>query len=130
MNNKYLALALMTATLPAAAENVADNDSVGTQLQELVITHKQDNKRKLRSVATNTECLFAGELKRAACCNLGESFTTNPSVDVNYNDAATGAKQIKLLACLALTCKCSPKIFLTSEVRLPLMDWDTSPVRG
>jgi outer membrane receptor for ferrienterochelin and colicin len=97
MNNKYLALALMTAALPAAAENVADNDSVGTQLQELVITHKQDNKRKLRSVATNTECLFAGELKRAACCNLGESFTTNPSVDVNYNDAATGAKQIKLL---------------------------------
>ena len=37
------------------------------------------------------------ELFRAACCNLGESFTTNPSVDVNYSDAATGAKQIKLL---------------------------------
>ena len=37
------------------------------------------------------------ELFKAACCNLGESFTTNPSVDVNYNDAATGARQIKLL---------------------------------
>jgi len=37
------------------------------------------------------------ELFRAACCNLGESFTTNPSVDVNYSDAATGARQIKLL---------------------------------
>lgn len=37
------------------------------------------------------------ELFRAACCNLGESFTTNPSVDVSYNDAATGSKQIKLL---------------------------------
>lgn len=37
------------------------------------------------------------ELFRAACCNLGESFVTNPSVDVNYNDAATGARQIKLL---------------------------------
>ncbi len=37
------------------------------------------------------------ELFRAACCNLGESFTTNPSVDVNYSDATTGAKQIKLL---------------------------------
>ena len=32
------------------------------------------------------------ELFKAACCNLGESFTTNPSVDVNYSDAATGAK--------------------------------------
>lgn len=38
-----------------------------------------------------------GELFRAACCNLGESFVTNPSVDVNYNDAAVGARQIKLL---------------------------------
>lgn len=37
------------------------------------------------------------ELFRAACCNLGESFSTNPSVDVSYNDAATGSKQIKLL---------------------------------
>ena len=37
------------------------------------------------------------ELTRAACCNLGESFTTNPSVDVSYPDAATGARQVKLL---------------------------------
>lgn len=37
------------------------------------------------------------ELFKAACCNLGESFVTNPSVDVSYNDATTGARQIKLL---------------------------------
>ncbi len=37
------------------------------------------------------------ELFKAACCNLGESFVTNPSVDVNYTDAATGARQIRLL---------------------------------
>lgn len=29
--------------------------------------------------------------------NLAESFETNPSVDVSYADAATGARQIKLL---------------------------------
>jgi len=45
----------------------------------------------------NTETLGRQELFRAACCNLGESFTTNPSVDVSYSDAATGARQIKLL---------------------------------
>ena len=28
---------------------------------------------------------------------LGESFVANPSVDVNYSDAAVGARQIKLL---------------------------------
>ena len=47
--------------------------------------------------AINGNELGQGELFRAACCNLGESFVTNPSVDVNYNDAAVGARQIKLL---------------------------------
>lgn len=45
----------------------------------------------------NGNIIGCGELFRAACCNLGESFLTNPSVDVNYNDAATGTKQIQLL---------------------------------
>lgn len=47
--------------------------------------------------AIGGQIIGRGELFRAACCNLGESFTTNPSVDVNYTDAATGAKQIRLL---------------------------------
>jgi outer membrane receptor for ferrienterochelin and colicin len=36
-------------------------------------------------------------LKRAACCTLAGSFENNASVDVNYSDAVTGAKQIQLL---------------------------------
>lgn len=47
--------------------------------------------------ALNGQRIGRQELFRAACCNLGESFVTNPSVDVSYNDAATGARQIKLL---------------------------------
>lgn len=47
--------------------------------------------------AVNGVSIGQKELFRAACCNLGESFVTNPSVDVSYTDAATGAKQIKLL---------------------------------
>ncbi len=45
----------------------------------------------------NVELIGADQLIRAACCNLGESFVANPSVDVSYSDAATGAQQIKLL---------------------------------
>ncbi|MCM1490302.1 MAG: TonB-dependent receptor [Muribaculum sp.] len=52
--------------------------------------------RKLKG-AGNTELITSAELSRAACCNLGESFSTNPSVDVNFTDAATGARQIRLL---------------------------------
>lgn len=44
-----------------------------------------------------TEKIESGELKKAACCNLSESFQTNASADVNFSDAVTGAKEIKLL---------------------------------
>jgi len=44
-----------------------------------------------------TQQVGSGELQRAACCNLSESFETNASVDVNYTDAVSGAKQIQLL---------------------------------
>jgi outer membrane receptor for ferrienterochelin and colicin len=51
----------------------------------------------LRSSVLQTQKITYGELCRAACCNLAESFETNPSVDVSYSDASTGARQIKLL---------------------------------
>lgn len=44
-----------------------------------------------------TQVMTEKELFKAACCNLSESFETNPSVDVSYNDAVTGSKQIQLL---------------------------------
>ncbi len=37
------------------------------------------------------------ELFKQACCNLAESFETNPSVDVAISDAITGTKQIQML---------------------------------
>ncbi len=43
------------------------------------------------------ETLNERSLMKAACCNLSESFETNPSVDVNFADAVSGAKQIQLL---------------------------------
>lgn len=44
-----------------------------------------------------TQNITGGEMRRAACCSLAESFETNASVDVNYTDAISGAKQIQLL---------------------------------
>ncbi|MBC8314549.1 MAG: TonB-dependent receptor [Bacteroidales bacterium] len=44
-----------------------------------------------------TQVITGGELDRAACCNLAESFETNASVDVSYSDAISGARQIQLL---------------------------------
>lgn len=66
------------------------------KMQEVTVTGRRPGIVKAHS-ADNTIQITATELTRAACCNLGESFTTNPSVDVSYDDAATGARQIKLL---------------------------------
>ena len=78
---------------------LAQNDSVATlddqTLKEVQVVKRRSSTIKLRSV-DNATLITSNELLKAACCNLGESFTTNPSVDVNYSDAATGAKQIKL----------------------------------
>ncbi len=43
------------------------------------------------------EVLNERSLMKAACCNLSESFETNPSIDVNFADAVSGAKQIQML---------------------------------
>ncbi|MGB3005016.1 MAG: carboxypeptidase-like regulatory domain-containing protein [Chitinophagaceae bacterium] len=47
--------------------------------------------------AIRTQVMTQRELSKAACCNLSESFETNPSVDVSFNDAITGSKQVQLL---------------------------------
>ena len=37
------------------------------------------------------------ELRKAACCNLPESFETSPLVDVSFPDPVSGARQIQML---------------------------------
>lgn len=71
------------------------NDEI--QLQDIQVVSKRSANMKFKTTIIQTEKLNKEELLKAACCNLSESFTTNPSVDVAYSDAATGAKQIKLL---------------------------------
>jgi outer membrane cobalamin receptor len=66
-------------------------------LSEVEISGKPDNTYISRLNARQTTVITTGELQRAACCNLAESFETNASVDVSYSDALSGARQIQLL---------------------------------
>ena len=43
------------------------------------------------------ESIGARELKRAACCDLSESFETNATVDISFSDAVSGTKTIRML---------------------------------
>ena len=67
------------------------------QIEEVTVVQRKKGKVKSRTEAFDTEKINSEELCRAACCNLSEAFETNASVDVAYADAATGAKQIRLL---------------------------------
>lgn len=66
-------------------------------LEEVVISERKMGTIASRTSVLQTQKITYDEICRAACCNLAESFETNPSVDVSYADAATGARQIKLL---------------------------------
>jgi len=66
-------------------------------LEEVNIVERKMAVLRSRVSPLQTETLTGEELCKAACCNLSESFETSASVDVAYSDAATGAKQIRLL---------------------------------
>lgn len=68
-----------------------------SEIDEVVISVKRDTKTIARLKPIMVETLGEGELKKAACCNLSESFETNATVDVNMTDAISGAKKIQLL---------------------------------
>ncbi|GAB1349417.1 TonB-dependent receptor [Ignavibacteriales bacterium] len=71
--------------------------SLNTQLKEVLISAERSSKFMDDLNPENVEIITGKELLKAACCNLGESFTTNASVDVQYQDAVSGARQIQLL---------------------------------
>ncbi|MGV8827092.1 MAG: TonB-dependent receptor [Breznakibacter sp.] len=66
-------------------------------LDEVTVAARSAGAHLSRLEAIATVNITSAELGKAACCNLSESFETNPSVDVAYSDAATGARQIQLL---------------------------------
>ena len=78
-------------------------------LEEVTVTTRRKASATSYIASQNITTISSKELLKAACCNLSESFETNPSIDVNFSDAISGTKQIKMLG---LT---SPYILITTE---------------
>lgn len=97
---KQISIFLLLFTLNAFAQDT---------LQDVKVQAKTKTIRKSYKAVANTATMTSKELLKAACCNLAESFETNPSIDVNFSDALTGTKQIKMLG---LT---SPYLMITEE---------------
>jgi outer membrane receptor for ferrienterochelin and colicin len=80
-----------------------------SNLDEVVLKGRKKSSATSYLEAQNVINISSEELLKAACCNLSESFETNPSIDVNFADAVSGTRQIKMLG---LT---SPYILITTE---------------
>ena len=78
-------------------------------LEEVELTQRRKAAQKSYIAAQNVMQVNSAELLKAACCNLSESFETNPSIDVNFSDALTGTKQIRMLGLS------SPYLLITEE---------------
>jgi len=66
-------------------------------LPEILVEVRRNSHSISRLKTLHVEELTSGELRKAACCNLSESFETNASVDVNITDAVSGAKKIQMM---------------------------------
>ena len=69
----------------------------GEILDEFVVEFRKGNYSFSKFNPRDAHIITTGELRKAACCNLAESFETNPSIDASFTDAVTGTKQIQML---------------------------------
>lgn len=67
------------------------------QVKDVEITAERSTTVLDYRAVEHTHVITKRELQKAACCDLSESFETNPSVDVSVTDAITGVKQIEML---------------------------------
>ncbi|WP_298902411.1 TonB-dependent receptor [uncultured Psychroserpens sp.] len=84
----------LTITKPRYIEHLLEATS---DLDEITLIARKQSTTKSYLSAQNITTVSSDELLKAACCNLSESFETNPSIDVNFSDAVTGTRQIKML---------------------------------
>lgn len=98
--NTYEQLSVSFIGYTSKNVNIKGKTTVTIILEEATLGNvviKAEKKDVLQKSALDIEVLDSEELTKAACCNLSESFETNAAVDVQFSDAVTGAKRIKML---------------------------------
>ena len=98
--HKVLAAGLLLAVSVSAR---AQTDTTGLygertdSLEAAVYTAGRSGNYISRTKDLRTEVISSEGLQKMACCNVAESFENSASVTVDYADAVTGARQIRLL---------------------------------
>ena len=84
-----------TLTIKKGDNNIKIVLSNAVELKGVTISALEGSYISSRPI--HTQVITTEGLRKAACCNLSESFESSASVDVSYSDAITGAKQIQML---------------------------------
>ena len=97
----HILIILISTKLFSFQELKVQRDSIVldslNKLDEIIISKRKKTSSKSFINSQNIINVSSEELLKAACCNLSESFETNPSIDVNFSDAISGNKQISML---------------------------------
>ena len=104
----YVGFKTDTLTI-STSQNIKHRLEPADNLGAVTVKSRRQTTAKSYFKAANVINVSSDELLKAACCNLSESFETNPSIDVNFADAISGTRQIKMLG---LT---SPYILIATE---------------
>jgi len=98
MTFRYLRVLIGLLSVGSMSAQVVDTSTIELfeTLEEVAIDRDPGVSLSKKSIVSQ-ELISEVELRKAACCDLSESFETNASISASFTDAVTGTRQIRLL---------------------------------
>jgi len=93
----YVGFSPDTVEITSSNQKLSLSLSTSVEMQTVEVTEEREAFSMSAASKLNVESINRAVLRKAACCNLSESFETTASVDVVLNDAVTGTKKIQML---------------------------------
>lgn len=93
----YVGFKADTVTISKPTDRIDVALSSTVTMDAVQVTENRGASTMSAAAKLNAETINRGMLRKAACCNLSESFETTASVDVVLNDAVTGTRKIRML---------------------------------
>lgn len=92
---KYVIIVVSYLLLVTTTQAQTDSTKKEVQVKEVEISTRKAT--RIDMTPMNVEVINSNDLVKDACCNLSESFENTATVDVNFTDAVSGAKEIRML---------------------------------
>ena len=105
----FLLFCLLINFLKLFSQDDNSDTMMMNDLMEVVILKKKKSISQLYNISSNVINVDKEELLKSACCNISESFETNPHIETNFTNSIIGIKQISLFGLK------SPYILISEE---------------